>query len=170
MEEYVIDNKELEKLNPAELIKLYSEIIKQLKEKGIIRTNNLIGDLGEYLAIDYYSKTRGLPRLQAAPPSTKNIDAISTDGDRYSIKCITGNTTGVIYGIPKPGTVPDIEIKQSFEYLIIVLLNSDFELMKILELDWDTFLKHRKWHSRMNACNVTASKKVEAESKIIYSV
>ena len=165
----VITRKELEKLNPAELIRLYSEIIKQLKEKEVIRSNNLVGDLGEYLAIDYYSKTRGLPRLQAAPPSTKNIDAISTDGDRYSIKCITGKTTGVFYGIPKPGEIPDDQIKQSFEYLIVVILNSDFELDKILELDWKTFLKHRRWHSRMNACNVTVAKKVEAECKTIFA-
>jgi len=159
----------IDQLTPTELIKLYSEIIKQLKEKEVIRINNLVGDLGEYLAIDYYSKTKGLPKLQAAPPSTKNIDAISTDGDRYSIKCVTGKTTGVFYGIPKSGEVPDDQIKQSFEYLIIVVLNSDFELKKILELDWMTFLKHRRWHSRMNACNVTVSKRVEAESKIICS-
>jgi len=63
----------LENASPTELIKLYSEIIKQLKEKEVIRTNNLVGDLGEYLAIDYYSRTRGLPRLQTAPPSTKNV-------------------------------------------------------------------------------------------------
>jgi len=103
----------------------------------------------------------------ALQKTTKNIDAISTDGDRYSIKCITGKTTGVFYGIPKPGEVPDDQIRQSFEYLIIVILNSDFELEKILELDWETFLKYRKWHSRMNACNLTVSKKVEAESKTI---
>lgn len=38
------------------------------------------------MEIDYYCKTRGLPKLQVAQPSTKNIDAISVNGDRYSIK------------------------------------------------------------------------------------
>ena len=164
----MIDTTEVSDLTPIELIKLYSEIIKQLKEKEVIRSNNLVGDLGEYLAIDYYAKIRGLPRLQAAPPSTKNIDAISKDGDRYSIKCVTGNTTGVFYGVPRPGEIPDEEIKQNFEYLIIVKLNEDYSLQKIIELDWKTFLKHRRWHSRMNACNISITQKLFSESKKIF--
>ena len=41
----------LEKLTSSELIDAYSGIIKELKKREIIRTDNVAGDLGEYLAI-----------------------------------------------------------------------------------------------------------------------
>ena len=52
---------ELEKLTTTELIKAYSEIISLLKERGVIRTKNLLGDLGEFLAIEHFNNTSGLP-------------------------------------------------------------------------------------------------------------
>jgi hypothetical protein len=89
----------LNELNTTELIQAYSEIIKQLKKRGVIRTKNLFGDLGEYLAIEYFNNTSGMSNLQAAPSGTQNIDAISRNGDRYSVKSTTGNLTGVFYGL-----------------------------------------------------------------------
>ena len=40
-------------LNDIELIEAHSGIIRLLKEKGIIHSKNVIGDLGEYLVIKY---------------------------------------------------------------------------------------------------------------------
>ena len=54
------------------------------------------------MAVDYYINTSGLPNLQDAPTGTQNIDAISRDGNRYSIKSLTGSTTGVFYGLLWP--------------------------------------------------------------------
>ena len=42
-------NTQLFQLSDAELIDLYPSILKELKSRGIIRTNNLIGELGEHL-------------------------------------------------------------------------------------------------------------------------
>lgn len=42
-----------------EIIRLYSMAIKGLKKREIIRTNNVVGELGEYLAIEHYNKTSG---------------------------------------------------------------------------------------------------------------
>ena len=89
----------LNQLNTTELINTYSEIIKLLKTRGVIRTKNLLGDLGEYLAIEHFNNTSKLSNLQAAPPGTQNTDAISRNGERYSIKSTTGNLTGVFYGL-----------------------------------------------------------------------
>ena len=73
-------------METRDLIQLYSMAIKELKSRGVIRTNNVVGELGEYLAIEYYNNTPSLPNLAAAPIGTENIDAISRKGDRYSIK------------------------------------------------------------------------------------
>lgn len=156
----------LSNLSGIELIKLYSDVLSVMKEKKIIRSKNITGDLGEYIVIDYYTKTKGLPKLQLAPPSTKNIDAISVDGERYSIKCITTNTTGVFHGIEKDAKYG--ETKQLFEYVIIIKLDEDYQVELILELDWKTFFKHKYWHSRMNAHNLYITKSLLEDAKIIF--
>ena len=157
---------ELTSLKTSDLVSLYCSVIKELKGRSVIRTNNVIGDLGEYLAIEHYNNTAGLPTLAAAPISTENIDAISRKGDRYSIKSTSGKITGVFYGLePKGSTNPD---KQKFEYVIICRFNNDYELEEILEMDWETFLKHKRWHSRMNAWNLSLTKEVCNDCKIIF--
>lgn len=157
---------DLTALNTAEIVSLYCETIRELKVRGVIRTNNVIGDLGEYLAVEYYNNTAGLPTLAAAPIGTENIDAISRKGDRYSIKSTSGNVTGVFYGLePKGSTIQD---KQKFEYVIICKFNSDYELEEILEMDWETFLRHKRWHSRMNAWNLSLTREVCSDCRVIF--
>lgn len=154
-------------LTDMEVIKMYGYVVKELRNREIIRTKNVVGDLGERLAIDYYTNTSGLPNLKDAPTGTQNIDAISRDGDRYSIKALTGNTTGVFYGLPPKDS--DEPIQQKFEHLIIVKFNDSYNLEKILELTWAQFLQYKKWHSRMLAWNITLNKKIINDSKIIFS-
>lgn len=154
-------------LTDMEVIKMYGDVVKELRNREIIRTKNVVGDLGERLAIDYYTNTSGLPNLKDAPTGTQNIDAISRDGDRYSIKALTGNTTGVFYGLPPKDS--DEPIQQKFEHLIIVKFNDSYNLEKILELTWAQFLQYKKWHSRMLAWNITLNKKIINDSKIIFS-
>lgn len=122
--------------------------------------------MGEYIVVDYYTKTRGLPKLQFDPPSTKNIDAISVNGERYSIKCITTNTTGAFYGIEK---VADINsIKPLFEYAVIIKLDENYQPEFILELDWEAFFKHKHWHSKIGAYNLLMTNALIENGKIIY--
>jgi hypothetical protein len=64
----------------TELIALYPALLTELKRRKIIRTNNLIGELGEYLAFSAYQKDPKLPKLQLNLKSTKNIDAVSQKG------------------------------------------------------------------------------------------
>ena len=90
---------DITKFSDDEVISLYPKILKELKNRNIIRTNNLVGDLGEYWCIKKYNEISGLPKLQGAPKSTKNIDAISVNGERYAIKSTSGSGTGVFASI-----------------------------------------------------------------------
>ena len=149
------------------LVVLYSNIIKELKKRNIIRTKNIIGDLGEYFAIKYYNENSKLPKLQAAPAGTQNVDAISRKGERYSIKSTSGNLTGVFYGLNDPDSTE--EEKQKFEYVIIVIFNIDFELEKIIEINWEQFLRFKKWHKTMRGWNISINKRLIEVGNIIYS-
>lgn len=149
-----------------ELIQLYSSTIKELKEREVIRTNNVIGDLGEYLAIRHYNKTPGLPNLAPAPVGTENIDAISKKGDRYSIKSTSSNTTGVFYGLEAQGS--NVSDEKKFEYVIICKFDDNYELQTILQLEWDVFIQNKHWHSRMLAWNLTITRNLLKQCKVIY--
>jgi len=147
---------------------LFAEAKAELKERGLIRTGNIVGERGEQIAISIYCNTPNLPKLQAAPESTQNIDAISINGDRYSVKTITlpGKTTGVFYGLnPKGSDEPD---KQKFEFLIVVILDKKMQPVKIIETECSEFCKFKKWHSRMNAWNISVTKNFVENSKLIY--
>ncbi len=157
---------DISKLTVDELWGLYGATHDQLRKLGEIRSRNIVGDRGEQIAIAYYGATKNLPKLQMAPPSTKNIDAISTQGDRYSVKTLSlpNKTTGVFHGY---GT-PDKPIKdKKFEYLIIVVIDA-YQPELIVELTWEDFYELKRWHSTMNAFNISLSKAVMDKAKIIY--
>ena len=65
---------------------------------------------------------------------------------------------------------PDSEITDSpkFEYVIICKFDDDYELQTVLEMDWDTFLKNKHWHSRMRAWNLSLTKKLYQQCKIVF--
>lgn len=153
-------------LSNVEIIKIYGELLSEMYDRNLIHSKNVTGDLGEYIVIDYYNKTKGLPKLQSAPPSTKNIDAISVNGERYSIKCTTTNTTGAFFGIEK--NVDYSSTRPLFEYVVVIKLNDTYQAELILQIDWDCFFKHKHWHSRIGAYNLIITKALISDSKIIY--
>ena len=141
----------LDALSDEELIRLRAALEVEMRKRGVAFS---IGDIGEKLAIDYFNSTSGLPNLKAAPAGTKNVDALSRNGERYSIKTQwKAKKTGTIY--------PDDsnKNKQLFEYLLIVHLDDELALKAIYEFSWEQFVKVRSWDKRMNAWYVGCSKK-----------
>jgi len=95
-----------------------------------------------------------LPNLIHAPIGAKNVDALSRDGDRYSIKTVQyAKKTGTIYPDAKNPEKP------LFEYLLIVLLSINYELLAIYRFSWEQFCVVRAWDKRMNAWYVPVSRK-----------
>jgi len=157
---------EIGSITTDEIIKLYPKILKELKKRGIIKTKNLIGELGEYLAIKHYNQNPKFPNLSLAEATTKNIDAGSRDGERYSIKSVSGTSTGVFHGLEKPDSTKSD--KQIFEYVIIVIFDDNYELDSILEINWEQFLEIKKWHTTMQAWNIPINTSLKKMSKNIF--
>jgi hypothetical protein len=157
----------IDDLDDENLWLTYGQIQKELKNRNLVRTNNIVGERGEFLAIYAYNSITGLPNLQAAPEGTHNVDALSRRGERYSIKTITepNNTTGVFYGISERDStvIPD----KKFEYVIIVQIFNDYRPKRILELTWEQFIKYKKWHSTMRAWNLSVTRSLMSEARII---
>ena len=147
---------DLKDLSEIELIELYPKILNELKDRGIIRTNNLIGELGEYIAFNAYKENPKLPKLQLNLKSTKNIDATSDKGERYAIKTTSGNATGVFASLPL-----EDDGKVYFEYLILVIFNKDYTLKEIFEITWNQFLLFRKIKPPENKWNLPITLEVK---------
>ncbi len=160
----------LVKLDNTDIWELFAFSKAELKKRSLVRTENITGERGEFLAIEFYNNIPRLPNLQAAPEGTQNVDALSRKGDRYSIKTITqpGKLTGVFYNVGNLGDKKQPEKK--FEFVIIVLINKALEPVQILELTWEQFLKFRKWHKTMRAWNLSITKELINESKIIFQI
>lgn len=147
-------------MDDDELFALRVQVDKELAKRGISFN---VAMLGEKLCISYFNSKPGLPNLLQAPTGAKNVDALSRDGDRYSIKTFKkAKKTGTIY--------PDDRNhdKQLFEYLVAVHLNQDYELSAIYRYTWDGFLKVRAWDRRMNAWYVPLSSKKLKLAEMIF--
>jgi hypothetical protein len=146
----------LSAMDDLELLRLRAAVAAELKRRGLASN---VGQVAEALAIAFYNSTPGRPNLQPAQTGTQNVDALSRRGDRYSIKgVLDARKTGTIY---PDRNDPD---KQLFEYLLVVRINHDWQLLALYEFDWDTFCKVRSWDSRMNAWYVGLAAKTLAKS------
>jgi hypothetical protein len=143
-----------------ELVLLRAGLDAEMKKRKIAFT---VGGVGERLSIEYFRKTAGLPKLQLAPQGTKNVDALSRNGDRYSIKArCNAKKTGTIY--------PDSQNrdKQLFEYLLLVKLAEDWSLESIHQLPWDEFVRFRSWDKRMSAWYIGISSRTLGAATLIF--
>jgi len=134
-----------------DLFDLWIKLDREISRRGL---STSVGDIGEKVAIEFFNSTPSLSNLIDAPKGAKNVDALSRDGERYSIKTqLKAKKTGTFYPDNK---MPE---KQLFEYLVIVKLNSGYKLEAIHRFSWEVFIEIRAWDKRMNAWYVPISKK-----------
>jgi len=150
----------LESRSDDELVLLRAALDAEMRKRDIAFS---VGGVGERLVIEHFQKTPGLPKLFPASRNTKNVDANSNRGERYSIKTVCrAKKTGTIYS-----DFQDHD-KQLFEYLLIVKLAEDWSLKSIHQLPWSEFVKVRSWDTRMNAWYVGISARTLGVAKLIY--
>ncbi|MEI4956953.1 hypothetical protein [Aeromonas caviae] len=151
---------DLKTLDDLKLLALHAAVAREARNRGLSFN---VGEIGEKLAISLFKERPDLPVLAASPRGTKNIDAISREGNRYSIKTLQrAKKSGTIY--------PDQSNheRQLFEFILIILIDEDFALERIIELDWQQFCTVRSWDIRMNAWYVVRSNRVLSAGRQIY--
>jgi hypothetical protein len=160
-----VNYKDLSVSELAKLISPNSEVFQELKYREILRTKNIVGELGEFYAIEFYCKNPKLPSLSIAPITVKNIDALSRNGEIYSIKTVSSKkgTTGSFWD---PRSIENNEKK--FDYLLIVVLDNSYSLNMILELTWDDFFKFKKYNKRMDNYNISLTNILINNVNVVY--
>lgn len=153
---------EIKSMSDEDIIRYRAALEVEMRQRGL---GFSVGQIGEALVIEHFNSTPGLPNLLRAPAGTKNVDALSRNGDRYSIKTIWhAKKTSTIY--PDPN---DKE-KQLFEFLLIAQLNDDLTLKSIHQFSWYEFTELRSWDSRMSAWYIGCSaKNLQHEKSILTS-
>jgi len=145
-----------------EIWQTYGLIVRELKKRGLVSTGNITGERGETAAIHFYNSTSRLPNLQKAPIGTKNVDAMSRDGERYAIKTVRVTTTST-------GTFQaDDFARQRFEYLIIVRLDDSYEPVDIFEAPWEVVTKHKRYDKTMKAYKMPLTKKSLQDCRLVF--
>lgn len=124
-----------------ELLKLYTELMTELRSRGIVRSSNGPGaDVAEGLVAKALSLT-----LNTA--STAGYDGIDPRGRKIEVKCrrlTRQNNSRQLSAIRK------LE-KSHFDFLAGVLFNEDFSVMKAALIPYQVvkehsvFVKHTKW-------------------------
>ena len=147
-------------LSDEALFKLHTQVMREARRRGL---GFSVGELGEKLVIELFQRRSDLPVLVASPVGTRNVDALSRNGDRYSIKTLQrSRKSGTIY---PDRDDPD---KQLFEFLVIVRLDEDLELARAILLSWQDFRRVRKWDVTMKAWYVSATRAVLEGGTQVY--
>lgn len=133
-------NIDLSSYKPRELLRLYSEIMRELRNQGVLRThNNPVADYAEYIV----SQTL---HLELCDNSIKGYDAIDRNNIRYQIK---GRRLTVGNPSCQLGVIRSID-KKEFDFLIAVLFNEDFSVKNVYKIPHHIIKKYSRFHQRMN--------------------
>lgn len=132
----------MQQMNVMDLLRLHSEILTELKDRGVVRSkNNPTGDYAEWLA----AKTLG---LTLEDNSAKGFDATDGKGNRYQIKGrrITDDNPSTQLGVIR--NLND----QEFDFLIAVILNPDWTILRVAQIPYEqieslaSFRAHQNGH------------------------
>lgn len=68
-------------------LRLFAEAGNRLKDAGLLRSNNLVGDVGEWIAARYYD-------VPLAPTRTQGYDLVTADHRRVQVKTLRDGNDG----------------------------------------------------------------------------
>ncbi len=111
-----------------------------LRELGVLRSRNLVGDVAEWIACQELG-------LTPEPKSTKGYDATDAEGRRVQIK-------GVRHPNRQPGALRDLE-KKPFDRLVIVVLAGDMQSHTIVEMTREQAHELATYQAHTNAWRIT---------------
>lgn len=140
-----------------ELILAYGHILGAMRKRGIIRTKNVVGDLGESYVELEFSERNDLPLLKLAPANERDIDAIDADGKSYSIKSVSKTSAKRTSAIHLEQTHKEDD--KRFDYLLVVILEDSMELSDIYQFSWDQFWQLKSWSKTQKAWFLSLAKK-----------
>ena len=138
---HLISDDWLTSLSDLELLSLHSEILTQLRSRGVIRTkNNPVGDYAEWLV----SKALGMTLLSN---SSAGADAIDTDGKKVQIKArrVTSDNPSRQLSALRNYEAAD------FDYLIAVIFDETYNILDAYKIPQELIRDYARHSDHVNA-------------------
>lgn len=127
-------------LEILDLLGLYSDILNELCDRGVLRTvNNPAADYAEYLVARALS-------LSPASASTKKYDALDDSGLKYEVKArrLTRGSRPTRFS-----AIRGLD-ERPFDYLVAVLFNEDFVVHQACVFPIDYVAEKAFWQAYVN--------------------
>lgn len=150
----------LESLNESGLLKLYAELMEELRDRRLIRTsNNPVADYAEKVAVEKL-------KLHRAGKEEKGFDAQDISGKKYQIKGrrITRHNKSRQLGVIR---YLDEEL---FDFLIAVIFDENFSILEIWKIPLQYVKENAKWSELQHGHILQAKPDVLASSKGVEQV
>lgn len=137
-------------LTDEELIQAFGVLLTEMRTRRIIRTKNIVGELGEkYCQMNC--------NIKLSPTNEKDIDATDSLGRGYTIKSATETSakrTGAFH-LDFNHSKDDVR----FHFLLVVIISDSMELKNIYSFTWDDFWLLKSWSKPQKAYFLSLSKK-----------
>lgn len=136
-----MSNFSLTTLATSELLKLYADVMTELRNREVLRSsNNPVADYTEALVVAALQLTR-------APASEAGFDATSQQGERFEIK---GRRLTAQNRSTQLSAIRGIEL-QHFDYLVGVVLNEDFTVRYGYQIPYGVVQTVSRFRAHVNA-------------------
>ena len=149
---------ELSELSNLELLQGYAAILRELRDRDILRSsNNPVADYTEWLVCSKLS-------LTLATKSTKGYDAVSKDGTRYEIKArrITPQNSSTQFS-----AIRKLE-EHHFEFLIGVVFEPDFSIRYAAQIPFQLVEPNSRFSTHANAHLFSLTPQVLEQPGVIH--
>lgn len=149
----------MSELSDSKLIASYGEIIAELRRREIVRTKNIVGDLGERYCVQHCN-------IELSETNKQDIDAVAANGDRYSVKSVSEGSAKrtSAFHLEKEHCKSDVR----FEFLLVVILSETMQLQNIYSYTWDQFWDLKSWSNTQKAYFLSLSKSNLGKGKVVY--
>ncbi len=144
----------MKKISTLKLLQTYSDIINELKTRGVLRTtNNPVSDYAEYLVAEKL-------KIKLEVNSKKSYDATDLRSKKtYQIKSRR---------IIKPTGSFQLGIMRSldFDFLIVVIFNQDFSISYICQIPKKIITNYAKWSEYQKGYILILNDRVLKDKKV----
>jgi hypothetical protein len=152
-------------ISDDEVIMGFAALMQAMLARGIVRTKNITGDLGERYAESIYRQRTDLPTIRLTNTNASNVDAISEAGTRYSIKAASPDSTKTsAFHLTQDCSKDD----RAFDMLIVVKVDHSLQPIGVYEFTWNQFWELKQWNVRQKAWFLPLSQKVLSTGKRVH--
>lgn len=150
-------------ITDEEIVRAFASLLSAMRLRGIVRTRNVVGDLGERYAIRAYEQHCKGP-LKLADTNKTDVDATDVSGRRFAVKAVSpGSTRTSAFHFGEDAT------EAVFDYLVVVRVDDLMQPVRVLEFAWEQFWRLKRWSVRQKAWFLPLTRAVLSEAEIIVT-